>query len=447
VTTTFRELAELRGRKVAMTIDLVLPDRTLYLSDMAVKITNDYEPVVTSWGDSRVSADCDAGITKTSDFEFTVANKKLEFQPHGKRFGDLFSEYLFFNAVAIVKLNLFQPTTETWVSTQIRRGVVDQIKIAPGSFRFMIIADQSYNRPFPPSTFRREDTGMSRLPDSVVGTPIPVIYGDWWNTPRNTVDPKTIEAVGIVRNTVPAILYDSLHPETGLHLYRICSHYLKSEIVEDTANQAFLYDSNSQTLASLRSCLNAWDVHTAYSDVKFIGIVTAEIPIKPLKDSGSSAIFPTLSFDRDETSYARVYYNQPLWVEMEPITDLGDIVDAYIEVMLRRMLSSNVSLQIGLTTSDGGSESYGTIGMTPDANPVLHTVDLNPAMVNWKCTHPGGSNTIRLFVRLEPGATSGLIYVYETCLKYKFRPSGMKGTATAVERTLKVNRLHRHWRS
>jgi hypothetical protein len=424
MTVTFRELAELRSRSVVMTLDIALPGKTIYLSDRAVTITNQYEAVISSWGDSRLSASGDAGITKTSDFEFTVAKRKLGFQALGQNFDDLFATYLFFNAPVTVKFHLIQPDG-TYLTAQHYRGLIDRIKVAPQGFKFTVISDQSYNKAFPPTMFRKEDTGMGRLPDNVIGTPIPVIYGDWWNTPGINIIEADIEFVGITRNVVPAILYDPVDDTTKCHNYRICSHALHT--LNGAAQNAapFLYE-HGNGISSLTDSVDSWVNNAAGSDVKLKRPIYAYAFIQPAKDAASTCTNPLNARDRDETTYATLDYNKTLILEMEPIPNAGEIVEVYVDGIVQRVVNSDKSIEIGLTTSDIAEYAVAW-PLTTDDPTYIHTAAVTTAALrNWDCLQASG-NPIKVFIKYELGATVGQAKVQELCLCFKYRPSGMKG--------------------
>lgn len=435
MTVTFREMAELRSRQAVKTIDITLPDRTLYLSDRGVTITNKYDAVVSSFGDTRISAGGLAGVTKTSDFEFTIANRKLGFQAEGLKFGDLFKDYLFLNAVVLEKIHLLQ-LDGTYLSATIFRGTIDQFKCESDGFRFIVIGDQSYNKVFPPTVFRKEDTGMSRLPDASSGLPIPVIYGDFWNTPGIDIIEADIEFVGITRNVIPAVLYDTVDPTTKCQNYRIASHALHS--LDGTAQNSapFLYE-RGVGLSSLTDSVDSWINNVAGSDVTLKHPMYAYAFVQPARDNGSTCTNPLNARDRDETTYAILDYNKDLILEMEPASGGGDIVAVYVDAIVQRVTSSDKLLEIGCTTSDT-AEAYTQWPLTTDDPTYIYrTAITGDYMRNWNCIQQN-LNPIKVFLRYEPAATVGQCKIYEIALCFKYRPSGIKGDNTVMPKWWKM---------
>jgi len=428
-------LSKERTRVSATTIEIALTGKTLYLTDVGRWISSTfYEPVIAKWGEIHIQSGGIAGIAKVSPFTFEVRNKGLGFQAAGDRFADLFDDYEFMGKTITVK-HWYQEGA-SWYSRTIFKGDLDKPQFKQGQIELTAKCSDSYDAPFPPSVFRKEDTGLSRLPDASVGVPIPVIYGDWTSQYGITCadGPEGIENVGITRGVVPGILIDDYDGTTKSHIYRVTSHAVHtSEVTE--SDKVFLYEPEIDTLCSLEEGLSSIVNGASGVDIKLARPIYAEAFMKP-GECPSGAIFtnPENATDRKEETYTEFdYSNDHNFVFiMEPQADLGQIVSAKVAALCKVTTGTGDAakyLEIGLYDNyPGSSEHSSYTANTPWANPayVSRAVTNFANVNNWNLMDAGGT-AIHIFLRFSDGAVAGVCRVYQICMTFKYRPKALKG--------------------
>lgn len=441
---TFRELSERRtaGRIAGIMLEIFLPGMTLFLSNRDMGI--DLDPVIASFGDFSFSADGEAGAMKTPDFRFTVLNKRLSFQIAGKRFSDLFLDYTFLGILIRLTWRLKDEATGIWYNHQSFCGLLEEPKIRPLVIEFNAVGGTNYDAFFPPRLFRKEDTGMERLPDDTIGTPIPVIFGDWWDTTNlSGINPEDQENLGITRNAVPILLYDPFDGTTKSHKYRATSHACHT-VQAATADGVFLYERDIDTLASLELGLGSIENNVGGVDVLLTRPIYAEAFIRPATSVYDYA-WQNLC-DRDETTYVDIVYGNEAFVKMDPAPDLGPIIAMKIAAIVQVTVASDVNLLIGCWSNfPTASEATPYTANPAWGNPayISRTVS-TAALKSWNLTDVGGG-PLCIFVKFDVAGTVGTVRVFEMCVMFQYIPKSLKGIKDVMPRTGKRRNERHMW--
>lgn len=443
--TDFLTLAKTRPATTqATTLTIELSGLTLYLSDRAITISGvHYQPYVKAWGNLTYEADGEAGGAKTSDFDFTLADKKIMSQAAGKKLSHLFKDYDFIG-VKVTMTQRLLGADGSWYSRTCFVGRIEGYEfVMEGRLPCIAFTAKTgfYDVWLPPTKFRKEDTGMSRLPDDTVGTVIPIVLGDWWDN-NDLCNPELLENVGITRNVVPVLLYDPFDDTTYSHNYRACSHRCHT-VQDSSADGVFLFEKDIDTLCSLELGLDSIVNNDNYVDVKLTRPIYAEAFIRP--DSGSYTDWQK-ACDRDETTYFTVTPSQASFHYMAPCPDLGIISEITVQALVEQTVTADGNAEIGFWSNwnNGmGSSEATAYALVNDTPTFVSRVISQSAMQTWQLID-GGGFALHIFTDYASGTTTGSFRLYEICVRVKYIPKALKGVKEAMLKTGKRRSEPRH---